>query len=79
MRSPRCWSTRWKRWLAPTPIDTINDHLVCINGFGDVLTLNPALGPMTRDEALRLAAWLVAVADPNGQRFDQIYKAVLAT
>jgi hypothetical protein len=59
-------------------INTINDHLVGVNGAGVVVTLPPR-GPMDRDEALRLAAWLVAVADPHGERFEEIRNAVLNT
>jgi hypothetical protein len=64
--------------VMPDQIDTINDHLVGVNGFGVVITLPPA-APMDRDEALRLAAWLVAVADPGGERFEEIRNAVLGT
>jgi hypothetical protein len=60
------------------PIETINDCMVA-SVAGAVAILNPPLGPMDRDKALRLAAWLVAVADPGGERFAEIRKAVLST
>lgn len=59
-------------------IDVTNDHFVGVNGFGLVIAAPPVV-PMDRDEALRLAAWLVALADPGGTRFEEILAAVLAT
>jgi hypothetical protein len=59
-------------------IDTTNDHLVGTMG-GRVVILVPPTGPMDPDEALRLAAWLVALADPSGERFGEIRKAVEST
>jgi hypothetical protein len=59
-------------------IDVTNDHFVGMNAFGVVIAL-PPIGPMDRDEALRLAAWLVALADPLGERFEEIRNAVLST
>jgi hypothetical protein len=62
----------------PDQIDAMNDHLVGVNGSGVVIVVPPT-APMGRDEALRLAAWLVAVADPGGERFEEIRNAVLST
>jgi len=59
-------------------IDTTNDHLVGMRGDQVVIVL-PPMAPMGHDEALRLAAWLVAVADPLGDDFDTVRKAVLST
>lgn len=35
--------------------------------------------PLSKDDALNLAAWLVAMADPTRERFDELLKRVLAT
>lgn len=35
-------------------------------------------GDMTRDDALVVAAWLVALADPGGERFNAILERVLS-
>lgn len=59
-------------------VDTTNDHFVGVNDFGVVVAM-PPVAPMAVDEALRLAAWLVAVADPGGDRFQQILTAVRST
>lgn len=61
-------------------IDTANHFLA--SGHGDRVTLLRPPRPgqqLTRDEALALAAWLVAMADPGRQRFEQVYRAVLNT
>ena len=41
-----------------------------------VCVLLPPRGPMTGDEALILAAWLVTLADPLGERFQQVLDKV---
>lgn len=61
-----------------TDIDTTNDHLVGLQG-GRVVMLMPPLGPMDTDEALRLAAWIVAIADLDGDRFTAVLEAVRKT
>lgn len=59
-------------------IETLNDHLVGVQG--DLITMMiPATGPMTRDKALRLAAWLQLCADPGGERFAEIRDACANT
>jgi len=49
----------------------------CIT-FGNrrINILNPPFGPMSEDDALILAAWLVAVAGDK-ERFEEIYKKVI--
>lgn len=62
--------------------DTSNKFLVGLAGvgFGSVHVLNPAaLRPMSQDDAILLAAWLVALADPGGEKFQDILKRVLST
>lgn len=58
--------------------DPFNRYMV-----GGTLTtvsiLNPPHGRMTTDEALNLAAWLVAVADPAQERFPAVLDAVMGT
>jgi argininosuccinate lyase len=59
-------------------IETINDHLVSTNG--DTITiLMPPMGPITKEQALRLAAWLAAMADPMGDRFEAVRAAIANT
>ena len=66
------------------PIDTTNDMLVGSRGpLADqtfTLMLPPAAGaPFSRDRALRLAAWLVALADPLDEEFPAVLAAVRST
>lgn len=59
-------------------IETMNDHLVGVQN--DMITMVlPPLAPMTKDEALRMAAWLVACADPLGERFRATLDKILNT
>ena len=55
-------------------IETTNDHLVGRRGDHTIVTFPPH-APMGRDEALRLAAWLVAVTDESADYSD--FHAVL--
>ena len=50
-------------------IETVNDHMVGVRGDGRIVVTLPPLAPMGQAEALRLAAWLVAVADPGLERW----------
>ena len=58
-------------------INTMNDHLVGVQG-GRIVIVMPPLGPMDRDEALRLAAWIVALADDENT-FGDVLEAVQNT
>ena len=58
-------------------INTANDTMVGVQA-DDILVLNPQ-PRMSRDTALRHAAWIVALADPGRQRFDDVLTAVLDT
>lgn len=59
-------------------IDTSNDFLVGSNGE-KVVIMNPPR-QMTHDQALRLAAWLVAIADGEGShKFADVLRAVQST
>ncbi len=58
--------------------DTMNKFLVGIDSGGSVRILNNAkliLG-IQREDSLNLAAWIVALVDPNGKRFQEILQAV---
>jgi hypothetical protein len=54
-----------------------NEFLVGIVA-GDIMILRPKQR-MTKKEALNLAAWIVALADPSGERWDKVLEAVLET
>lgn len=43
-----------------------------------VVIFNPPRAPISKDEALNLAAWLVALADTDG-KFNEILQAVTNT
>jgi hypothetical protein len=66
----------------PDEINTMNDHLVGVQG-GKITMVLPPLAPMDVDEALRLAAWIVCVAvahNPNAESdFARVLKAVQST
>jgi hypothetical protein len=51
-------------------IDTFNKHMVGVQG-GNIVVLMPPHGPMTKQEAMVFAAWLVTLADTtsNSRRF----------
>ena len=59
-------------------IDTANHFLVSVGGQG-ISVMNAPRLPMSKDEALNLAAWLVAVADPLGDDFQAVLDAVKST
>lgn len=56
-------------------MDTTNDHFVGMRGDHMVIVALPPLTPMPVDEALRLAAWLVAIVGDDAQ-FEAILAAV---
>jgi hypothetical protein len=58
--------------------DSSNEFQV-VPGGETVRVLGLPIRPMTRSEALRLAAWLVATADPERKQFDQMLHEVLNT
>lgn len=59
-------------------MDTTNDCIVSASSRG-VTILMPPIGPMPKEQALRLAAWLVAIADPIGEEFEKVLEAVRNT
>ena len=56
-------------------IDTFNKFMVAGNAGGTII-MNPPRTPMTKQEALLLAAWLVAMNDPGKEEFTTILNAV---
>ena len=59
-------------------LDIMNKHAVGLIGE-KIGMLAPPINSVTRDEALILAAWLVALADPGSERFSAILKRVQNT
>jgi hypothetical protein len=64
-------------------IDTANNWLVSFVPSNDgivILNRNMLLARrLTKEEALNLAGWLVAMADPTRKDFDPLLKAILET
>jgi hypothetical protein len=60
------------------PIDTGNYFLITAQGE-NVLIMRPPMRPITREQALNMAAFLVAIADPTRERFEQVLTAVCST
>lgn len=58
--------------------DTSNAFEV-VKHFEQIRILKPPTRPLTKSEAIRLAAWLVAMADPERKQFDRILDYVLKT
>lgn len=61
-------------------VETINDHMVSASGYGENVRYR-WLGShgVSRETALRHAAWVVALADPLDERFPAILRAVRST
>lgn len=55
-------------------IDPFNKYMVGAMGERIVIAKHP--GSMSHEEALLLAAWLVALADPGGDKFMDYLNAV---
>jgi len=45
---------------------------------GDIVIMRPKQR-LTKEEALNLAAWIVALADPSGEQWEKTLEAVLET
>lgn len=56
-------------------IDTSNKFKVAASGSGGIV-LAPIAGRLSINDALHLAAWLVLVADPDGERFQEVLGAI---
>ena len=60
-------------------IDTLNRYGVSLAFTDRVALLMPPRTPMEADDALVFAAWIVALADPMGDRFPAVLEAVRGT
>lgn len=60
-------------------LDVMNRFVVAATGDGHVLIMHPPRGPISSDDALLLAAWLVAVSLEPRERFLEVLDAVEAT
>ena len=60
-------------------IDTTNRYLVAAKADGSVVIMFQPLRAMSKNDALLLAAWLVAIADPLGDDFKAVLEAVQST
>ena len=61
-------------------MDTPNKYLVSgTEGLLRIVVGNPPHGSISKQDALLLAAWLVALADPGRERFEQVFKTVTET
>ena len=58
-----------------TDINTANDFLVGVHGDDLVLGF-PIPGRLSKDQACRLAAWLVVLADPLDETFPAVRRAI---
>jgi len=58
------------------PIDTANDSIVGVQGE-NIIVMN-LKNPMTKEKALRLAAWLIVLADDE-DKFEELLEAVRNT
>ena len=56
-------------------IDTMNRFGVGVQGDGVVIVMPPR-GIISKDDAILLAAWLVALADPLEDRFEKVLHAI---
>ena len=66
--------------MPDSPADDIfNKHGVAVDGGGRIAILAPPRGVMSKHDALVLAAWIVALADPLGDEFQKILDAVQST
>ncbi len=66
----------------PETINTENSQLVGVQVGGEagaIITVALPRHTMTRAEAIRHAAWIVALADPNGEEFAKVLEAVKRT
>lgn len=57
-------------------MDVENKYAVGSGGSGDIFIMNPPRGPISRKDALVLAAWLVTLAGNGDLSFEAIRDAV---
>jgi len=56
-------------------IDTFNKFMVAMKD-DKIVMIRPPLQPITKEEALLLAAWIVALAEDNEDEFQQVLDAI---
>ena len=59
-------------------VDTSNKFMVGVSG-ARICFLKPIPNVISMDDAVSLAAWLVALADPTGEKFETVHEAVVNT
>jgi hypothetical protein len=61
------------------PISNLPPEGFLVGGHGDKIAILAFGRELIKDQALNLAAWLVALADPGGERFKQFFDVVCST
>lgn len=58
--------------------DTSNKFAVGVKGDGRIwiILVHRLIEPISKDDALNLAAWLVALTDPEGKEFGKILEVI---
>lgn len=56
-------------------IDSSNQFFVCVKGDELIIARLPA-GRLTKEQALNLAAWLKVLADPGGEKFQELVERI---
>jgi hypothetical protein len=56
-------------------MDTFNKYVVGVNG-DKIVILAPPRGPISKEDALMFAAWIVTLADYSGEEFAKALEAV---
>lgn len=59
------------------PLDTSNEFSVCLRGDGMVGIYGLPAKHLRRDQALRLAVWIVGEIDPERKDFDRMLQEIL--
>jgi hypothetical protein len=57
-------------------LDTSNQFLVATSADGQRVCMMPCCGIIKREEALNLAAWIVALCDPELKQFQRLVQAI---
>ena len=60
-------------------IDSSNRFLVGLTGAGAIQIMLPPRAPISKEDAINLAAWLLAIADPGREQFERTWKAVMSS
>jgi hypothetical protein len=61
---------------SPLPIGNLPPEGFMVGGRGDKIAIMILGREVTKPQALNLAAWLVALADPGGEEFKKYFDAV---